>query len=172
MEQFRVIKPSELNENVFSLICNEWMLVGAAKPDGKFNMMTASWGQMGIMWGMPAITCLVRNTRYTYEFTEASPTAAFSFFGGNCRMQLNRLGSKSGREIDKMHDSGLTPVVENGAVWFEEARLVLLGRKLYAHEITPVEFKVPDLCDKTYSCGDFHRVYTYKIEKIMIKDRN
>lgn len=171
MSQFKVINPSELCENTFNLIGDEWMLIGAAKPDGTFNMMTASWGMMGIMWGKPAINCLVRNTRYTFEFTEASDRAAFSFFGDDCRAQLGRLGSKSGREIDKMNDSGLTPIVEDGAVWFSEARLVLIGRKLYAHDVTPAEFKVPDLCESVYPRRDYHRIYTFEIEKILIKDR-
>lgn len=169
MSEYREIKPSELGENPFNLIGDEWMLIGAAKDDGTFNMMTASWGMVGIMWGKPALNCLVRNTRYTFEFTEASPRAAFSFFGDDCRKQLGVLGSKSGREIDKMHDSGLTPVVENGVVWFKEARLVIFGRKLYAHDVTPSEFKVDGLCEEVYPKRDFHRVYTYEIEKILIK---
>ena len=68
-----------------------------------------------------------------------------------------------------MKDSGLTPVVENGVVWFKEARLVLFGRKIYAHDVTPSEFKVPDLCEAVYPLNDFHRIYTYEIEKILIK---
>ncbi len=169
MAQFREIKPSELTENPFNLIGDEWMLIGAVKPDGSFNMMTASWGMVGIMWGSPALNCLVRNTRYTFEFTEASPRAAFSFFGDSCRNQLSLLGSKSGREIDKMRSSGLTPVTDNGAVWFDEARLVIIGRKLYAHNVAPGEFTVPDLCAKVYPKRDFHRIYTYEIEKVLIK---
>jgi Conserved protein/domain typically associated with flavoprotein oxygenases, DIM6/NTAB family len=171
MEQFKTVNPSELSENVFNLIGDEWMLIGASKPDGTFNMMTASWGQMGIMWGAPSVTCLIRKTRLTYEYTEASPTAAFSFFGDDCRDQLGRLGSKSGREIDKMRDSGLTPVVEDGTVWFKEARLVIFGRKFYAHDLIPAQFQIPGLCDSIYPEKNYHRVYTYAIEKIIIKDR-
>jgi len=61
--------------------------------------------------------------------------------------------------------------VDNGAVWFEEARLVFIGRKLYAYDISPAGFKVPDLCESIYANKDYHRVYTYGIEKILIKDR-
>jgi len=171
MSEYREIKPSELCENPFNLIGDEWMLIGAAKEDGTFNMMTASWGMMGIMWGKPALNCLIRYTRHTFKFTEASPRAAFSFFGDECRSQLGVLGSKSGRDFDKMRESGLTPVVEDGTVWFKEARLVIFGKKLYAHDVTPTEFKVPDLCDSVYPRRDFHRIYTYEIEKILIKDR-
>jgi len=168
-ENFIEIKPGELKESPFDLIGSEWMLIGAAKSETDFNMMTASWGSMGIMWAKHVLTCVIRNTPYTFEFTENSDHAAFSFFGDGCREQLSRLGSKSGREINKIKDSGLTPVVENGTVWFEEARLVIIGKKLYAHDISPEEFKVPDLCEKIYPGKDYHRVYTYEIEKVLVK---
>ena len=43
------------------------------------------------------------------------------------------LGSKSGRDMDKMHDSGLTPMEVDGQVAFAEAKWILVCRKLYRH---------------------------------------
>lgn len=44
------ISVSELKDNMFDAIGKEWMLVTAGTPE-KFNMMTASWGGTGILWG-------------------------------------------------------------------------------------------------------------------------
>lgn len=46
------IEVSELNDNVFTTIGKEWMLVTAGTKD-KFNMMTASWGCLGWLWNKP-----------------------------------------------------------------------------------------------------------------------
>ena len=44
------ISVSELQDNMFDAIGKEWMLVTAGTQE-KFNMMTASWGGTGILWG-------------------------------------------------------------------------------------------------------------------------
>lgn len=73
------VKPEELNENVFSLINEDWMLVAASK-DGKTNAMTASWGGMGILWGKRVAFVFVRPQRYTKEFIDAGEKLSLSFF--------------------------------------------------------------------------------------------
>jgi hypothetical protein len=47
MSDYRIIKPEEIEDNVFKLIGAEWMLVTAGKKES-FNMMTASWGGLGV----------------------------------------------------------------------------------------------------------------------------
>ena len=42
------IDPKVLDENVFKLIGEQWMLVTAGNAE-KFNMMTASWGGLGFL---------------------------------------------------------------------------------------------------------------------------
>ena len=53
------------------------------------------------------------------------------------RDALNKMGSKSGRDMDKMHESGLTPVFVEGQPTFEEAELVLICRKRGVTDIAP-----------------------------------
>ena len=55
MAQFREIPPSELSDNPFTLIGEDWMAVTAAAK-GRVNTMTASWGGVGILWGLPVAT--------------------------------------------------------------------------------------------------------------------
>ena len=46
------------------------MLITAGNEE-KHNTMTASWGGVGIMWGMNVATAYIRPQRYTKEFVDA-----------------------------------------------------------------------------------------------------
>ena len=43
MSKFACVSPQSLNDNVFSLIGKDWMLITAGTPQ-QCNTMTASWG--------------------------------------------------------------------------------------------------------------------------------
>lgn len=88
---FQKIKPEELNENVFQMIGNKWMLITAEK-DGKANTMTASWGGLGILFGKPVAYFFIRPQRYTKEFVDAADRVSLSFFGEEYRDVLNYWG--------------------------------------------------------------------------------
>ena len=61
---FKQISAKEFTERPFSLIADEWMLVTAGN-EQKYNMMTASWGGLGEMWGKPVAVTVIRPKRYT-----------------------------------------------------------------------------------------------------------
>ena len=57
------ISVSELTINPFDEIAKKWMLVTAGT-EGSYNTMTASWGQLGSLWGhgggLPTSTIFIR----------------------------------------------------------------------------------------------------------------
>ena len=61
---FSRIDPKELDQNVFSMIGEQWMLVTAGTAE-RCNTMTASWGGLGVLWGKPVATVYIRPQRYT-----------------------------------------------------------------------------------------------------------
>ena len=77
---FSRIDPKELNQNVFSMIGEQWMLVTAGTVE-RCNTMTASWGGLGVLWGKPVATVYIRPQRYTLEFVERENCFTLSFFG-------------------------------------------------------------------------------------------
>lgn len=162
MEGFRKISPEEISDNTFKLIGKDWMLVTAGSPDA-WNTMTASWGGVGVLWNKPVSFVFIRPQRYTYEFIERSDTFTLSFFTENYRGALNICGSKSGRDIDKAAETGLTPIAgAAGTTTFKEARLVLECRKLYFQDIDPKNF-LDESIEKNYSQKDYHRIYIAEI---------
>ena len=163
MAKLREITPEQIQDNPIKLIGKEWMLITAGQ-ESQFNMMTASWGGVGFLWGMPVSFCFVRPQRYTYEFMEAYTNYTLSFYGSKYRDMLNLCGTKSGRDIDKVTATGLTPVTgSSGAVYFAEARLVIECRKLYTHDFEAQKFLDPDIPPKIYAAGDYHRMYVGEI---------
>ena len=70
MNKFRTLTPDQLEDNVFRLISKDWMLITAQRKDGTANTMTASWGSLGVNWGMPVATVYIRHSRYTLPFVD------------------------------------------------------------------------------------------------------
>lgn len=158
---FRDVAPDEILDNVFKLIGADWMLVTAGTGQS-FNTMTASWGGMGVLWDRPVCFSVIRPTRYTYTFMERSDVYTLSFFSDDYRDALTLCGTKSGREMDKVSRSGLTPVIDGNLIYFAEARLVIACRKLYFQDIMPGNFCNPDLL-RFYPDKDYHRLYVGEI---------
>lgn len=165
------ISVSELKDNMFDAIGKEWMLVTAGTPE-KFNMMTASWGGTGILWGKPVAFIFIRPERYTYEFIEKGDTLTLSFLGEAHRDIHKICGSQSGRDIDKVAASGLKPyVTENGNIAYEQARLILECKKLYADFIDADNFvdKLLISCWYEEGHGGFHKMYILEIQNVLVE---
>lgn len=151
-----------LDQNVFSLIGDQWMLVSAGTPE-HCNTMTASWGGLGVLWGHPVATIYIRPQRYTYEFIEQGEYFTLAFFGTEYRKALALCGAKSGRDIDKVKECGFTVMAgEGGAPYFAEAELVLVCRKAYYQDLDPSHFLDGDIMSH-YEQHDYHRMYIGQI---------
>lgn len=159
------IDPKEITDNPIKLIGDDWMLVTAGIP-GSFNTMTASWGGVGHLWNRPVVFVFVRHERYTYGFTEREEGFTLSFFDPKFRKELSLLGTKSGRDSDKISEAGLTPIpASNGSVTFSQARLILECKKLYVSDLEEAKFLDRSILGKFYDAahGGLHRVYIAEI---------
>ncbi|MHA1521760.1 MAG: flavin reductase family protein [Promethearchaeota archaeon] len=150
------INPYDLVKNTFDIIRKDFLLTAGTLE--KYNTMTAGWGTLGILWSKAVATVYVRPSRYTYDFMEDNETFSISTFGKDYRKMLNLCGTKSGREINKMELEGLTPLESDDTVYFKEAELVFLCKKVYSHDLIP-ELIPADSKKSHYGSGDFHRVY-------------
>ena len=86
------------------------------------------------------------------------------------KKQMAYLGSVSGRDEDKIGKAGLTPIYADNTVYFEEAKLVLVCKKLYQSELQESGFLYQDTIDANYPQRDFHTMYVGKIEKVLVRD--
>ena len=166
---FKEINVTDINENFIKNIGDEWMLITAGNND-KYNMMTASWGFAGVMWGEPTAIAAVRPQRYTMEFIKKQDYFTLSFYGDNKKIHAV-CGKDSGRDVNKTEKTGLTPLFDNetGAPYFDEARLVLVCKKIYTQNLDKSAFLDDAIKAKWYPNEDYHTMFYGKIEKALIR---
>jgi flavin reductase (DIM6/NTAB) family NADH-FMN oxidoreductase RutF len=167
---FKKIDLSELTINPFKLIGKDWMLLTAGNAE-KYNTMTASWGQLGVLWNKNVFTCYIRPNRYTYEFVEDNEFFTASFFGEEYREALKFCGSKSGRDYDKAKETGLTPTELDGSIAFNEANMVIVCRKLYKDSLKSEGFLTNEgFANTFYGADPYHERYIAEIVAVYVKE--
>ena len=153
--------------DIFSVFDKKWALLTAGNKDS-FNTMTVSWGGMGTIWGKSVATVYVRTSRYTHEFMDREGYFTVSFYPEEYRKVLGVLGSKSGRDMDKMNGSGLTAKALQESVTFEEAEITLVCRKMFMQRLEPSNITDPDAA-KFYAGDAPHDMYIGEVVDIISK---
>ncbi len=126
------------------------MLISAGTAE-KWNTMTASWGGVGVIWGKPSATCYIRHSRYTKEVCRCVRVFHADLPQGRPSGRPQSVGQQVRPRMDKIHDSGLTPVIVDGQPTFAEAELVLICRKRCKSEIAPEDILHAETLDKWYA---------------------
>ena len=154
-----------LNTDIFTVFDKKWALLTAGTSDC-FNTMTISWGGLGTLWGRPVSTVYVRTSRYTHEFMDKEDYFTVSFYPEEYKKTLGVLGSESGRDIDKIHASGLTPVTAGSSVTFKEAEFTLVCKKLFMQRLEP-ENMSEDIRKTFYEKDAPHDMYIGEVVEII-----
>lgn len=162
-----MIQPCDIRENLFTAVGDDWMLITAQNGEGKINTMTASWGGFGILWGRPVCVCVIRPQRHTLSFVNDAEGLTLTFLKDGCREALKLCGTKSGKDGDKITEAGLHPVIDGGYAYFEEARMVVFGKKLYVGEFKEENFLDRSIIDSKYPLRDYHKVFICEITKVL-----
>lgn len=139
---FISINPKDIKDNPIRMFGDEWAIVAAGKPHD-FNELTVSWGALGDAWhdNMPIAIVFVSATRFTQRYLEANDTFSINVFPPQYRKELAYIGAHSGRNEDKVANTGLkVEFTESVTPIFTQAKLVLECRKVYAHNLDPSLF--------------------------------
>ena len=85
------------------------LITGTA--EGRVNSMTISWGMVGIEWAKPVFVTFIRENRFTRSLLENNGEFTVSIpVDDSAKKILGFCGSKSGRDVDKAKELGLTYV--------------------------------------------------------------
>jgi flavin reductase (DIM6/NTAB) family NADH-FMN oxidoreductase RutF len=158
---------------VFSQFSQKWALLTAGTKDA-YNSMTIGWGGMGTLWGKPVVTVYVKPSRYTYKFLNDNEYFTVSFYSEEYRKALAVMGSKSGRDCDKVKEAGLTPKFLEKSTTFEQADVTILCKKVYYDDMIMERFPsdAQKFYDKERNEGREqypHRMYIGEVIEIIRK---
>ena len=152
-------------ENIYGAFDGSWALLTAGSTEN-YNTMTISWGGMGTLWGKKVATVYVRPNRYAYGYMENNDYFTISFYPEEYKKDLGILGSKSGRDCDKVALTGLKAKEVEHGVTFEQAKVTLVCRKLYWQDMDPE--KIPEESKKAFfETEPVHRMYIGEVIDIL-----
>ena len=155
---FKKCTSKNISTNLF-LINDKWMLVSAGN-DSIFNTMTASWGGFGTGWNKPIAFMFIKDSRYTFEFLQKDSVYTLTFFDEKYKDTMKMLGGKSGRDSDKIKDSGLTPLImPSGAPSFKEASMIIECRKLISQPIETSSIKSEEVLNFYNEESSTHNIF-------------
>ena len=81
------------------------------KASEKVNSMVIGWGHIGRIWERPVFIAFIRDSRYSREMLDANPEFTVNVpINGFNKKAFAVCGTKSGRDMDKITEAGLTLV--------------------------------------------------------------
>ncbi len=167
---FSVIKAKELETNLFHNIADDWLLICTYDEENKReNLMTASWGGFGVLWGREVCFLFVRPQRHTHALLDRCERFSVSVLPSSLHDAHKICGRLSGRDTDKMAMTGLTEYrPAEGVVSVAESDYIFVVKKIYEDTLKESGMLDPSLMTN-YAQKDFHTVYVCEIEKILKK---
>jgi flavin reductase (DIM6/NTAB) family NADH-FMN oxidoreductase RutF len=135
------------------------------KADGPVNTMSISWGTMGIEWNKPIVTVFVRGSRHTKGLLDKNPEFTVNIPVGQTDKRIISLcGSKSGRDLDKIKELGLTTVEPEivSVPAIQELPLTLECRVIYRQK-QDLSVLPPEILNRFYPVAGEHDFRDYHI---------
>ena len=134
--------------------------------DGRPNTMTIGWGTLGIEWGKPIYTVFVRESRYTKQLLEKNGEFTINVPVGEIDKNILAIcGTKSGRDMDKFAELGLTEETPEtiSVPGIRELPLTLECKVIYKQDQDPTAI-AKENDDRYYAKGtanegDYHTAY-------------
>lgn len=134
--------------------------------DGKVNTMTIGWGTLGIQWKKPIFIAFVRQSRYTKELLDKNPEFTVNIpYGEYDKSVLGICGTRSGRDIDKIRELGLTPEASEtvSVPGIRQFPLTLECKVIYRQEQDPAAISEENTAryypKEDGQSGDYHTAY-------------
>jgi flavin reductase (DIM6/NTAB) family NADH-FMN oxidoreductase RutF len=163
---FNEIKLADVDLNPFTKI-EEWALLTVGYKQ-EFNMMTITGLMMGQLWMKKTLQVYVHPARYSYSIINKSNYFTVSFFPQPRCKALEIAGKLHGNQCDKTRETGLIPQFDQNGVYFSEADIVFVCRKIYHTDVAESLFDSKDVLKGYYRENTiFHRIFIGEIEKVL-----
>jgi len=162
---FEQISPEDISDNVFTLVGKIFPVVTVGNEEN-YNSMTASGGGMVMLFRKPATMLIFPLNRYTLELIQKEQRYTMSYFPDEYKEQVMFLGSKSGRDTQKMKEVEFTAIrTPSGNISFQEARLIVECKLMQiTTPVFPDDFysqEAVDYMNEPYKDIGEHRRYVF-----------
>lgn len=181
------MKQIDINEYLPKIMVElkKGILVNTKNGD-KTNSMAIGWGQVGIEWGKMFFSIYVRHGRFTHEQIEATKEFTVSVpleRTSEVAKSIGYIGSRNGREIDKLSDMNLTLSEGKGvnSPAIKELPLTIECKVIYQQEQNTdnIPQEIKDSCypqdvpsDNPMANRDYHTVYYGEIVNTYILEES
>lgn len=143
--------------------------IAIANNGKKINGLTIVWGSLGVLWNKPTCVVYIHKTRYSRIIFDEADSFAVCFFEADFRPQIDYFGHVSGRDVDKIKESGLLLVEEKGIPYFADAELIILCRKMGQSQFDATKINETRI-KKWYEKDGVHTIYYGEIIKVLSKE--
>jgi hypothetical protein len=124
---FEEISPEKIFKyfDLFAMVGKEYFAITAGDYN-QYNSMVGSGGGFGLFFKKPSTWCLIKTDRYTLELIIKKQKYTLSYFPNENKEKMLFLGSKSGRDTQKMKEVELSIIqTPSGQISFREAVLII-----------------------------------------------
>lgn len=145
----------------------------SAGTEEKFNSMTIMYSAIGMIWSKDAYFAFIKPERLTFEFIKSSDYFTVSYFPKELNKIHKVFGYKSGRELDKVKETGITPEFIGAGITFAEANEYYICKKIYFKQMDK-NFEPADVVakyddPKDIIFGESHYILIGEIEKHVVR---
>ena len=156
----KIVDYADCSEETLRAFKESRVLLVSQGKQGAPNTMAIGWGQIGIIWGKPVFTVLVRPSRYTYTLIEEAGDFTVNIVPPQLKDVVQYCGTASGRNHDKFQEKGLTAIPSSKVKTplIKECILHYECNITYKADLIPSEVDA-SIISRFYPKGDFHRVY-------------
>ncbi len=139
----------------------------------KFNSMTIMFGAVGMIWSKNAYFAFIKPERYTFDFIQANEYFTVSYFPKTLNKIHKVFGFQSGRDVDKIGATGITPEFIDNGITFKEADEIYICKKIYFKQMDK-NFEPADVVaqyndPKNIIFGESHYALIGEIEKHIVR---
>ncbi|MCR4880110.1 MAG: flavin reductase [Bacilli bacterium] len=136
----------------------------------KANPITIGWGGLGTLWSKPMCTVFIHEVRYSKHMFDEADTFSVCFFAPKYNpIAIKYFGTVSGRDEDKIKNSGLTLEHLENTPYLKEAELVIICKKMGQTKFD-VNHVPEERIKGWYQKDGVHSIYCGEIIKVLRKE--
>lgn len=147
------------------------LLVVSVDTRGRPNVMTASWGSIGVYWGRPTFIAPIRRSRYTHGCIRHTGDFTLNVLPRKLADLANFCGTVSGRDHDKLTEARLTPIagLKVKSPIIEECVLHYECRVVHTNAVVPNAL-AGHIRDTHYRDQDYHSYFFGEIVAVRAEE--